>query len=75
MIISTYKHHKERLSKLDKIAQLVLLPVILIAQNIEGKHTEIKADMDYEVDVETIELIKDMNRKIDVIAFRQKQDL
>jgi hypothetical protein len=45
--------------------QLVLLPVILIAQNIEGKHSELQAEMDYEVDIETIELLKRIDRKLD----------
>ncbi len=47
--------------------QLVLLPIILVGQNIQSKHSELLAEKDYETDLRTekdMEEIKDLLNKI-----------
>lgn len=59
--------------------QLILLPLIMVGQNIQGAHSELRAEQDYETnkkaekEIETIllhlenqeKMIEDLNKKID----------
>jgi len=38
--------------------QLVLLPVIMVGQNVQARHDQIKADIRYEVDLEIVERLE-----------------
>lgn len=47
--------------------QLVLLPLIMIGQNLQSKHSEIRAELDYETDVKAEKEIEDLHKKIDIL--------
>ena len=62
---------------ISNLIQLHLLPLIMIGQNIQGRHAEIRAEYDYqtnkkaEKEVETIiNTLTEMNKKIDIISER-----
>lgn len=45
--------------------QLVLLSIIMVGQNISGKHSELRADADYEVNMKAETEIEEIKRKLD----------
>jgi uncharacterized membrane protein len=44
--------------------QLVLLPIIIVGQNLQNKHTEIQSDADYETNVEAKKEIEELARSL-----------
>lgn len=52
--------------------QLVLLSIIMVGQNIESKAFEIRAEADYETNVEAKKDIEEVSRKIDIILEKLK---
>lgn len=47
--------------------QLVLLSIIMVGQNIASRHSELRADADYEVNLKAEKEIAEINRKLDTI--------
>lgn len=45
--------------------QLVLLSIIMVGQNLQTKHSELRADADYETNVEAKKEIEEVNKKLD----------
>jgi uncharacterized membrane protein len=46
--------------------QLVMLPLIMMGQNLQNRHSEKRAEADYEVDVKNDHLIKDIIARLDI---------
>ncbi len=47
--------------------QLVLLSIIMVGQNVSSKHTERRADADYEINLKAEKEIEDIKRSLDEI--------
>lgn len=47
--------------------QLVLLPMIMVGQNVQSRHTELQAQADYETNVEAEHRIEDLQTKLSQI--------
>jgi uncharacterized membrane protein len=47
--------------------QLVLLPLIMIGQNLQSRHSELRANEDYEVNVKAEKEIEEIHRKLDIL--------
>jgi len=47
--------------------QLVLLSIIMVGQNLQNKHSELRADADYETDMEAKKDIEKLMRRLDAI--------
>ena len=47
--------------------QLVLLSIIMVGQNIQSKHSELRADADYETNVEAKKDIEMLMKRLDAI--------
>lgn len=47
--------------------QLVLLSIIMAGQNIQNRRAEIRADADYETNVEAKKDVEEVNKKLDLI--------
>lgn len=47
--------------------QLVLLSIIMVGQNLQSKHSELRADADYETNVEAKKCIEEVDRKLDEV--------
>lgn len=52
--------------------QLVLLPVIMVGQNIQSRHAELLAENDYESDLRAEKDIEELNRKLDILLKRSE---
>ena len=53
--------------------QLVLLSIIMVGQNLQSKHSELRADADYETNVEAKKDIETLMKRLDSIE-RDKLD-
>lgn len=47
--------------------QLVLLSIIMAGQNIQNRHSERRADADYETNIEAKKDVEEVNRKLNLI--------
>jgi uncharacterized membrane protein len=47
--------------------QLVLLSIIMVGQNLQSRHSELRADADYETNVEAKKDIENLTKKLDSI--------
>jgi uncharacterized membrane protein len=47
--------------------QLVLLSIIMVGQNLQSRHSELRADADYETNVESEKKIEDIIKRLDSI--------
>ena len=47
--------------------QLVLLSIIMVGQNLQNRHSELRADADYETDVDAKKDIEKLMKKLDSI--------
>ncbi len=47
--------------------QLVLLPLIMISQNIQSRHSEMRSEEDFNINVKAEKEIKDIQKKLDLI--------
>lgn len=47
--------------------QLVLLPLILLGQNLQSRHSEMRAEEDFEINIKAEQEIEEINRKLDLI--------
>lgn len=52
--------------------QLVLLSIIMVEQNLQSKHSELRKDADYETNVEVKKCIEEVDRKLDEVLLRFK---
>lgn len=48
--------------------QLVLLPLIILSQNLQNRHAELRAEEDYKVNVKAEAEIKEIHRKLDMFV-------
>lgn len=53
---------------ISNMVQIFLMPLIMIGQNLQGKHAEILADNDYEVNKKAEEEIKELKEKLDYLT-------
>ncbi len=47
--------------------QLVLLSIIMVSQNLQNRHSELRADADYETNLEAKEDIEKLMKKLDTL--------
>jgi len=47
--------------------QLVLLPVIIVGQNLQSRHSELRAKADYEADKKSIRILNRIEKKINTL--------
>ena len=52
--------------------QLVLLPLIMVGQNVQQRHSEMRADNDYGVNVDADKRIKTLTQKVNILLKRSK---
>ncbi len=52
--------------------QLVLLPLILISQNLQSRHSELRADEDFRVNLKAEAEIEEVHKKLDLIIKKIK---
>ena len=53
---------------LSNMVQIFLMPLIMISQNLQGKHAEILADNDFEVNKQAEQEIKELRQKLDYLT-------
>ncbi len=53
---------------ISNMIQIFLMPLIMIGQNLQGKHAELLADNDYEVNKKAEEEIKELKEKLDYLT-------
>ncbi len=64
---------------ISNMIQILLMPLIMIGQNLQGRHAELRAENDYEVNVHAEEEIERIIQRLDeqkdlLEAIRQKLD-
>lgn len=56
---------------ISNVIQILLMPLIMVGQNVQGRHTEIRAELDYEVnqkaEKEVIAVIRHLEHNTDLI--------
>lgn len=52
--------------------QLVLLPLIMIGQNIQSRHSELRAEEDFQVNVKAEKEIEQLHKKLDTLLKKKK---
>lgn len=50
---------------ISNMIQIFLMPLIMVGQNLQGMHAEIRAENDYQINMKAAEDIKELNKKID----------
>jgi uncharacterized membrane protein len=65
---------------ISNMIQILLMPLIMIGQNLQGRHAELRTESDYEVNVRAEEEIERIIQRLDeqralLEAIRQKLDL
>ncbi|GAB4460025.1 MAG: hypothetical protein Fur0028_13460 [Bacteroidales bacterium] len=53
---------------ISNMIQIFLMPLIMVGQNLQGKHAEIRAENDYQINLTAEKEIRDLNKKIDVLT-------
>ena len=53
---------------ISNMIQLFLMPLIMVGQNLQGKHAEIRADNDYKVNMKAEREIQQIQAKLDAIT-------
>ncbi|MFZ6023838.1 MAG: DUF1003 domain-containing protein [Bacteroidota bacterium] len=53
---------------ISNMIQIFLMPLIMIGQNLQGKHAEILADNDFEVNKKAEQEIKELREKLDYLT-------
>lgn len=53
---------------ISNMIQIFLMPLIMIGQNLQGKHAELLADNDFEVNKKAEEEIKQLREKLDYLT-------
>jgi uncharacterized membrane protein len=52
---------------ISNMIQIFLMPLIMVGQNLQGKHAEIRAENDYQINLKAEEEIRDIQQKLDEI--------
>lgn len=52
---------------ISNMIQIFLMPLIMIGQNLQGKHTELRAENDYQINVKSEKEIRELHTKIDLL--------
>lgn len=52
---------------ISNMIQIFLLPLIMVGQNLESKHSEVRAETDYEVNIKSEQEIETIKQNIDEI--------
>lgn len=60
---------------ISNMIQIFLMPLIMIGQNLQGKHAEILADNDFEVNKKAEQEIKELREKLDYLTTLIEQRL
>jgi uncharacterized membrane protein len=55
--------------------QIFLMPLIMVGQNLQGKHAEIRAENDFEIDLKAEKEIADLKIELNEIKELLKQSL
>lgn len=50
---------------ISNMIQIFLMPLIMVGQNLQGKHAEIRAENDYQINLKAESEIRDLNKRID----------
>ncbi|MCX7980964.1 MAG: DUF1003 domain-containing protein [Bacteroidia bacterium] len=50
---------------LSNMIQIFLMPLIMVGQNLQGKHAEIRAENDYHINLKAEKEIRELHKKID----------
>jgi uncharacterized membrane protein len=53
--------------------QIFLMPLIMVGQNLQGKHSEIRAENDYEINLKAEKEIADLQRDLTEIKSLLKE--
>ena len=60
---------------MSNMIQIFLMPLIMVGQNLQGKHAEIRAENDYEIDLKAEKEIADIKKELTEIKKLLKQSL
>lgn len=52
---------------ISNMIQIFLMPLIMVGQNLQGKHAEIRAENDYQINLKAEEEIRHIQQKLDEI--------
>lgn len=52
---------------ISNMIQIFLMPLIMVGQNLQGKHAEIRAENDYQINLKAEQEIEDIQQKLDEI--------
>jgi uncharacterized membrane protein len=56
---------------ISNVIQILLMPLIMVGQNVQGRHSEIRAELDFEVnqkaEKEVIEILRGLERNTDLL--------
>ncbi|MEO0075594.1 MAG: DUF1003 domain-containing protein [candidate division WOR-3 bacterium] len=53
---------------ISNMIQIFLMPLIMVGQNLQGKHAEIRAENDYQINLKAEREIRNLNNKIDELT-------
>jgi uncharacterized membrane protein len=60
---------------MSNMIQIFLMPLIMVGQNLQGKHAEIRAENDFEIDLKAEKEIADLKIELNEIKELLKQSL
>lgn len=52
---------------ISNMIQIFLMPLIMVGQNLQGKHAEIRAESDYRINLKAEKEIKELHQKLDAL--------
>lgn len=52
---------------ISNMIQIFLMPLIMIGQNLQGKHTELRAENDFQINLKAEKEIRELHKKIDLL--------
>lgn len=55
---------------ISNLIQILLMPLIMVGQNLQGRHSEIRAENDYDVNRKAEAEIMELNKKLDLLIQR-----
>ena len=58
---------------ISNMIQIFLMPLIMVGQNLQGKHSEIRAENDYEINLKAEKEIADLQRDLTEIKSLLKE--
>jgi len=60
---------------ISNMIQIFLMPLIMVGQNLQGKHAEVRAENDYEINLKAEKEIADLKKDLEEIKSLLKQFL